>query len=204
MFYRSKKMNSILVILVMLVMISGGYILGSLVGKERLDKKLSEKREEPGYQTMQSAEQNNKEILGEDVQSLEVTNEDTLLVFEKNYTRCSHKRTEERSAEGYEVGLTIQDFGVKFPGWDIFEFSSEKVILSKEIQDYCPQHFILKDRDGMVVIYMPSEGGSEYDNIQETRIPTEKLPPDVQDEIRSGLVMDSLEEVEHIIENFDS
>lgn len=56
----------------------------------------------------------------------------------------------------------------------------------------------------MVVIYMPSEDENKERDIQRTQISINKLPPDVQDEIKEGLVMDSLEEVEFFMESLDS
>lgn len=212
MFYKSKKnansednkKNYVLIILLMVIMISGGYILGTYIGQNSLDENPNKSDDESGYQTMQSKDQNDKEIVGRKVPAIEVTTKDTLLVFEKYYISCSDKITEERNAEGYEIGLSSQDIRLKFPEWDIYEFSSEKVVLTKEIRDYCPNHFILKDRDGIVVIYMPPEDGDEYKDFEETQVFTDVLPPDVQDEIRKGLVLDSLEDVEHIMENLES
>ena len=201
---KNKKKYTIFAILIMMAMISGGYILGTRIGQDSLDESLKKTGEEPGYQTMQATGQDDKEIVGHEVPAVEVTTQDTLLVFERYYTSCNDKRVEERKAEGYEVGLSRQDIRLKFPEWDIYEFSTEKVILTKEIHDYCTGHFILKDRDGMVVIYMPSEEGDEYKGFEETQVPTEILPPDVQDEIQRGLVMDSLEDVEHFMENLES
>lgn len=204
MFFSNKIKKYILVIIILMAMMVGGYALGARIGKSSLEGDVKKHGEEQGYQTMQSTGKDSKEIEGREIPDIEVTTENTLLVFERYYTACRDKRVEERRADGYEAGLSQQDIWLKFPGWDIYEFTAEKVVFTKDIEGYCPGHFILKDKDGMVVIYMPSEDGYEYKSIEETRIPTEMLPPDIQDEIRRGLVMDSIEDVEHFMENLES
>ncbi|NLI60747.1 MAG: hypothetical protein GX375_04870 [Clostridiales bacterium] len=204
MFYNDRKKKTLLAIVVLITMMTSGYLAGTWIGRRRLDGDQKQKNEESGYETMQLAERINKEIASQEIARAELTTQDTLFVFQKNYSLCKDTRVEERKAKDDEVGLSRQSIELKFPEWGIYEFSTEKVTLTKEIDDYCPGHFVLKEKEGMVVIYMPSEPGYEYTSIEETHIPINKLPPDVQEEIRGGMVIDSLEEVEYFMENLES
>ncbi|HZJ83146.1 MAG TPA: hypothetical protein VFD57_04975 [Clostridia bacterium] len=198
-----KKKNIAFFVLVMFMMIAGGYYLGVYIGNNGFEDNINKSKEEPGYQAMQSESKGEEETI-EGRKMISLTDEDTLLVFQKNYILCNHQRTEERKAENVEIGLRRQDFAMNFPEWNIYEFSQNKVILTKEIDDYCPGHFILRDEGGKLVIYMPSEQGEQYKSIENTGILTEMLPHDVQEDVRRGLIMDSLEEVEHFMENWES
>ena len=139
-----------------------------------------------------------------EVPPIEVITKDTQLVFEKRYISCGHKRVEERQARDNEIGLSLQSIALRFPEWSIADYTTERIVFTKEVNDFCPGHFVLKDRDGVVVIYMPSEAGDEYKSVEETQISTDALPPDVQSEIRKGLILDTLEDVEHFMENLES
>lgn len=200
-FYKNRY---IIVTLLVLVMMAGGYVLGMHVGHQRLKENLKNNNNEPGFETMQTARKGDREIIRQETAKMDITTENTLLIFETNYTRCNDKIVEKRKAEDGETGLSRLDIKTKFPDWDVGEFSSVQVVLSKVLDDYCPNHFVLKDKDGMVVIYMPSEDENKERDIQRTQISINKLPPDVQDEIKEGLVMDSLEEVEFFMESLDS
>ena len=198
------KNRYIIAILLVLTMMAGGYVLGMHFGQQQLKDNLKNNNEEQGFETMQTTRKSEREIIGQEISAINVTTENTQLIFETNYTSCNDQIIEERKVESNEIGLKRQDIKAKFPDWNVSEFSSIRVILTKELNDYCPNHFVLKDRDGMVVIYMPSEVEDKERNIQQTQISINKLPPDVQDEIRKGLVMDSLEEVEYFLESLDS
>jgi len=200
-FYKNKYILAILLVLTMMV---GGYALGIYIGQHRLEENLKNNNEDQGFETMQATKQDDREIVGKGFSVADIINENTLLIFETNYTACNDKRVEERKANEDEIGLNRQELESNFPEWDVYEFSSSKVILTKELDDYCPNHFILKDKDGMIVIYMPSKGENESRSIQNTQIPINKLPPDFQDEIRKGLVIDSLQEIEYFLESLES
>lgn len=204
MFFRSKIKNYILGITIMITMMVGGYALGTRIGQKSLDSDMQKHIEKQGYQTMRSTGQNNRGIEHQEISSEEVIAPDTLVIFERYYTICGDKRVEERKAKEHEVGLRREEAKLKFSDWDMDEFSTQRVVFTMEIDDYCPGHFVVRDRDGMVVIYMPSEEGSEFKSIEETGIPTISLPPDIQDEIHKGLSMDSLEDIEHFMENLES
>ena len=201
MFYKNKY---IIAVFLVLAMMAGGYALGMHIGQERIKENVKNNNEEQGFETMHTARKSAKEITGQELPVIDITTENTLLIFETYYTSCNDKIVEERKAQGDEIGLSRQKIEAKFPDWDVHEFSYARIILTKQLEDYCPNHFVLKDRDGMVVIYMPSEEKNEERNIQQTQISIDKLPPDVQDEIRKGVVMDSLEEVEYFMESLDS
>jgi hypothetical protein len=182
----------------------GGYFLGTLIGNQVLGYNVGKQDEEPGYQVIRTVNRDNLDKPDYQVPTIEVITRDTKLVFEKVYIGCGHKRVEERRARENEIGLSIQSIALRFPEWSIADYTTERIVFTKEVNDFCPGHFLLKDRDGVVVIYMPSEEGDEYKGVEETQISTDSLPPDLQSEIRKGLILDTLEDVEHFMENLES
>jgi hypothetical protein len=203
-FSKSGKKGYLVFVLVLAALMGGGYFLGTLIGNRVLDDSIGKKEEEPGYQVIRSVDGDNLDTPDHEVPPIEVITKDTQLVFEKRYISCGHKRVEERQARDNEIGLSLQSIALRFPEWSIAVYTTERIVFTKEVNDFCPGHFVLKDRDGVVVIYMPSEAGDEYKSVEETQISTDALPPDVQSEIRKGLILDTLEDVEHFMENLES
>lgn len=152
---------------------------------------------------MQTTRKSYREITDQEMPAIDITTKNTLMVFKTYYTKCKDERIEERRAEDSEIGLNRQEIKAKFPNWEVREFSSPQVILTKELNEYCPNHFILKAKDGIVVIYLPSDEENTERNIEKTQS-INNLPSHVQEEIRKGLVLDSLEEVEYFMESLDS
>lgn len=204
MFYKGRKKGYVILIFVLATLMVGGYFLGTLIGNQVLGYNVGKQDEEPGYQVIRTVNRDNLDKPDYQVPTIEVITRDTKLVFEKVYIGCGHKRVEERRARENEIGLSIQSIALRFPEWSIADYTTERIIFTKEVNDFCPGHFLLKDRDGVVVIYMPSEEGDEYKGVEETQISTDSLPPDLQSEIRKGLILDTLEDVEHFMENLES
>ncbi|MGI5850829.1 MAG: hypothetical protein GX340_01180 [Clostridiales bacterium] len=204
MFYKGRKKGYVILIFVLATLMVGGYFLGTLIGNQVLGYNVGKQDEEPGYQVIRTVNRDNLDKPDYQVPTIEVITRDTKLVFEKVYIGCGHKRVEERRARENEIGLSIQSIALRFPEWSIADYTTERIVFTKEVNDFCPGHFLLKDRDGVVVIYMPSEEGDEYKGVEETQISTDSLPPDLQSEIRKGLILDTLEDVEHFMENLES
>jgi len=203
-FYKGRKKGYVILIFVLATLMVGGYFLGTLIGNQVLGYNVGKQDEEPGYQVIRTVNRDNLDKPDYQVPTIEVITRDTKLVFEKVYIGCGHKRVEERRARENEIGLSIQSIALRFPEWSIADYTTERIVFTKEVNDFCPGHFLLKDRDGVVVIYMPSEEGDEYKGVEETQISTDSLPPDLQSEIRKGLILDTLEDVEHFMENLES
>ena len=87
--------------------------------------------------------------------------------------------------------MSLQSIHQDFPEWSIADYTTERIGIYKEANDFV-RSLCLKDRDGVVVIYMPSEAGDEYKSVEETRYL--RCAPDVQSEIRKGLILDTLED----------
>jgi hypothetical protein len=158
-FYKGRKKGYVILIFVLATLMVGGYFLGTLIGNQVLGYNVGKQDEEPGYQVIRTVNRDNLDKPDYQVPTIEVITRDTKLVFEKVYIGCGHKRVEERRARENEIGLSIQSIALRFPEWSIADYTTERIVFTKEVNDFCPGHFLLKDRDGVVVIYMPSEEG---------------------------------------------
>lgn len=129
---------------------------------------------------------------------------DSTMVLERYYKSCGHSLTEEHPMESRYIGKTEEELAELFSDWKLKSFTPEKVVFSIEIASYCPDHYIIKQEDGLVVIFRPDKDTGLLLVLEATNIPYERLSPEIQQELVKGIVVDSIEGVEQLIENWGS
>lgn len=91
------------------------------------------------------------------------------------YNECNHQiENKIKNTEKY-VNMTEDEFQKKFPTWEIKEFNTDKVVLYKEEDDYCQEHFLVKDEEGFVTIYTIDNEETVLELLDKTDIATEYL-----------------------------
>lgn len=208
MFNRRKKRRVFLSIigLVLLAVVIGysyGYLIGLFDEKEPLQKGSQEDAESSQSQNNTRSVPNYLESLATE-QEPEVITLETLLVFERFYKGCQHRKMEQCNVSLDHIGLSKSEFAQLYPTWEIKEFTPSKIWLKKEINTYCPEHYIIKDKNGCIAIYQPLEDNDGIWLIEQTKVNTALLDMKTQNRIREGIVVDSIEEIEGLIENWDS
>jgi len=138
------------------------------------------------------------------VKQPQTTSQETTFIFERMYKLCGHNSITYRSAMAEEVGLSREQIESVHSSWAIKEFSPSIVWLYGEVDGYCPNHYIIKEKDGCIAIYRPLENGQGVYLVYQTNIDTAFLSADVQERMKEGWVVDSLEQVEQLMESWDS
>ena len=77
----------------------------------------------------------------------------TQLLIKKSYTKCGHGSSELMSVPLELINFTKDDLKEKYTGWTIEEFTEEQVVLSRNIDSNCEDHFVIKEKDGKVFVY---------------------------------------------------
>ena len=132
-----------------------------------------------------------------------ITSGDTIVYRRYIYNLCNHSSIDDGPIWDDDIGLNRKEFSDRYSGWHIRSFNTRKIVMEKIIHGYCSQHYIVRGLDGYIVIYQPDMNGN-LEIIKQTDIPIEYLPQDLQHQIEEGLVVDTLEEIEHMIEDLDS
>ena len=90
----------------------------------------------------------------------------------------------------------------KYPGWEIKEFGKEQIIFYKEQEGICNEHYIIKDNNGYVSIYLIDEQGKE--ELKElTEIVTAYLPQTDKDALEQGIKVVGREQLNATLEDFE-
>lgn len=127
---------------------------------------------------------------------------DAILSFNTYYKGCGHTVKEEKKAEEDIINKTEQDIIEKYIEWDIKKFSTNNVVLYKEVEGSCDNDYIIKEKDGNIVIFKLDNKDREilYDV---TSIEVQYLPETDLKQLKDGIKVNGLEKVNQIIEDFE-
>lgn len=140
----------------------------------------------------------------ESVEPSRITSPETTFIFERMYNACGHYSITYRYATSQEAGLSREQVQEMYSQWSIKEFSPSIVWLCEKVDGYCPNHYIIGENDGRIAIYRPHENGRDVYLIYQTNIEAAFLSADVQERIKEGWIVDSMEQLELLMESLDS
>ena len=117
--------------------------------------------------------QNESKESGEEVYELKEVSakEETIspyakMVIEKKFSKCGHTTINELNIPKELINLTKNELSEKYSGWDIKEFSKDKITLYRLIEANCEDHFVLKEEDGYISVYNELTDDIIYTGIQ--------------------------------------
>ena len=97
------------------------------------------------------------------------------IIEQTYYNECNHQIEYNVKDIKQYVNMTEDEIQKEFPNWKIKEFSPEKVVLYKEEDDFCNEHFLVKDEDGYVTIYTIDNNEGILELLDKTDIATKYL-----------------------------
>lgn len=125
-----------------------------------------------------------------------------LITLKRYYNECNHTINEYIDVPKELVNGTKEDIQKEYPNWEIQKYSSNEIIIYKEFDSNCGQHFILRDNDGKIVIYKINENNEE-EEYERTEISVEYLTDTDKIEIQKGIRVNGIEELNQLIEDFE-
>lgn len=124
------------------------------------------------------------------------------LIFTRTYSICGHciKNTENISNE--MVNLDFDNFSKLYSDWNISKFESNYVELTKEISGYCGEHYIVKDLNGIIAVYL-LDMNNNLSLLRQTEIITKYLPEGDVKDLCDGVVIYGKDNLNAYLENFE-
>lgn len=124
------------------------------------------------------------------------------LVIKKYYNECGHTTEEVREVTNDMVNKTQKEVEELSPDYKIESFDNNKIVLLKEEEGQCDEHYIVKDENSNIVIYKLLADGTE-EIYQNTGISTEYLPETDKISLRDGIKIFGRENLNSLIEDFE-
>lgn len=201
-------MRKSIIILAILVL----FILGTIIGVIAIKNFSGEEERE------KVAEQNQEEIYDECTDEYEeMVQSNTLvqetssegekispncsIIFKRYYKDCGHTIEQYASIPTELVNKTQEDLQQQYEGWTIEQFSRNQIVLYRDFDSECGEHYILKEKDGKVAVYLKT--GNTEELIEETDIATEFLTETDKIELQNGIEANGRAELNQLIEDYE-
>ncbi len=124
------------------------------------------------------------------------------LVIKKYYKECGHTTEEKRNVANDMVNKTQEEIEKLYPDYKVESFLNNKIVLIKEEEGQCDEHYIVRDENSNIMIYKILGDGTE-EIYQNTGISTEYLPETDKISLRDGIKVFGRENLNSIIEDFE-
>lgn len=126
----------------------------------------------------------------------------TKLVMQKNYKACGHTINTYVEIPSEMINMTEDELKKDYPDWTIQKFTEEEVILLRNEEGYCNEHYLIKDIDGQVVVF--NIDSSENEKVsKETGISTNFLPQQDKLNLKEGIKVYGIEELNKTLEDYE-
>ncbi len=149
-----------------------------------------------------------KELNSENVLNLQVSTQENVTLspncsftFQTHYLGCGHTSKKYINIPQQLVNKTKEELQELYQDYKITKFTANDVILEKETEGECGEHYVLRDVDGKVVIYViKNDKEEEYER---TEISTDYLTETDKIAMKNGLKVFGKEELNQAIEDFE-
>lgn len=126
----------------------------------------------------------------------------TKLVLRKYYEQCGHSINEYVEMPSELINMTREELQEQYKDWSINVFSEKEVILIKIVNDFCNEHFVLKELDGYIAIYKLDKNGKETLK-EKTAISTKYLTETDKEHLKNEIKIFGIENLNKYIEDFE-
>lgn len=125
-----------------------------------------------------------------------------ILVVKKYYPSCGHTTISYVNASEDIVNLSENQFKEKYAEWKIDGFSSNEIVISREEQGICNEHYLLQEEEGGLTIYSIDENDQQK-LFQRTGIVVDYLPETDKLNLKNGIRVNGKENLNKILEDFE-
>ncbi len=197
-------MNKTIMSIIAIIVIIGAIIIGVQICKpnkeqEDIITKVSDEKIEDDctdeYQEIQ------EEMLQAN-STEEKISPNCFITMKKTYNKCGHTTSEYIAIPKELVNKTKEDLEEKYAGWTIDKFTDTQIVISKKEEGECGEHYIVKDKEGKVVIYKLLEDGTENE-YEVTDISTEYITDTDKINMKNGIKVNGKQELNQLIEDFE-
>lgn len=191
------------IILALILALVLGFTLGFYLYK--LNKINEQIAFEAEYKKIESQDivEEAKNIIQETSNNENKTTPNTKVIEKKYYNDCGHLiQTEEKIKESL-INKDEAEFQISYMGWEIQKFTSSEIVVYKEINDFCDEHFLLKDMEGEIIVFGLDKYGKEKEVIRETGIQTKYLSELDIENLKNGIKIYGSKELNKMLEDFE-
>lgn len=191
------------IVFILIIALAVSFILGIYLSKlSEIDEKIAFEAEFTRLETANIIKEADRII--EETSSIETkTSPNTKIIEKKYYADCGHLKQEEIKIREDLINKNESEFQIEYIGWEIQKFTSSEVVVYKEIYDMCHEHYIVKESEGEIVVYGLDKNDNEREAIKETGIQTKYLSEVDIENLKKGIKVYSIKELNQLLEDFE-
>ena len=200
-------MNKFIIILLSVVVIIASIITAVVIynGEDEEQAKVSIKNiEENTTNTLNnsnSINSDNQNVIETNVKEVRIS-PNAFITFKEIYEGCGHTKVDFVEVPQDFVNLSEDELKDKYSDWNIEKFTDTDIVLSKEFNGSCDEHFIVKDVNGVVIVFKIKEDNTE-EEYQVTDIATEYLTDTDKIEMEKGIRVNGKQNLNQLIEDYE-
>lgn len=124
------------------------------------------------------------------------------MTLNRYYTKCGHTASEYLEVPEELVNKTKNELQEKYAGWKVSKFTDSEIVLEKEENGECGEHYIVREDEGKVTIYEVLSDGTEKE-YERTEIATEYLTETDKSNMEKGIIVNGKQNLNQLIEDFE-
>lgn len=191
------------IVFILIIGLAASIILGYYLYRlNKVDEQIAFEAEYTKSQAENLIKEANK-IIEETSATETKTTPNTKVIEKKYYNECKHLLQEEQQVKEKLVNKTEAEIQTEYIGWEIQKFTPSEIVVYKEINDYCDEHYSLKELEGQIVVYALDKYDNEKVIIKETGIETKYLPDADIENLKQGIKVYSNKELNNMLEDFE-
>lgn len=126
----------------------------------------------------------------------------TKVIIQKYYKDCGHTKTDEDGLNARMINLTEEELKKEYPNYQVDKFSKDEVILKRELNSFCGEHYLFIEEEGTIAIYALDENNNKK-LLEKTDIAYEYLPETDKLILKDGIYVYGKEELNKMKEDFE-
>ncbi|MBR3673294.1 MAG: hypothetical protein IKN65_03230 [Clostridia bacterium] len=181
-----------LIIIIFILSVISGFIVKSYIN-------FSENKQEGNQAVL--AEDNNKDTV--DTSSLDITvSPNAKVILTETYQKCGHTIITKQDAPREIVNLNKEKVKEYYLDWNIDEFNSNEIKLSRKNNGICNEHYIIRESDGFISISCKNDIG-EYIFKGLTDISVQYLSEEDLNKLEQGIEVVGRDNLNKFLEDFE-
>lgn len=123
-------------------------------------------------------------------------------ILKTYYKGCKHISQEYVQLPESIINKTEDEVKALYAEWQIETFTANQVVLYRELDGECNEHYILKEQDGKITVYTVDENGEEIE-FMKTDVAVEYLTETDKIHLADGWKVYGRESLNQVIEDFE-
>ncbi len=125
------------------------------------------------------------------------------VIVEKQYYKdCDHIIRDTKEVPEEYINYSKEEFEKEYADWDVEDFTSNQIIVYKENEGYCNEHYVIRENNGVLAVYTIDKNGEE--TLKETtEIQVMYLPQEDLEKFQQGIEVLGESELRSTLEDFE-